>query len=213
MKTTKERILSEGLGLIARYGLSGVTIGMMAQHTRMSKSTLFAHFGSKEDVQLGLLTEAMRVAQITFVEAALAQPGGLPRLKTLFDGWLGWSEKAELQGGCPIAAAMFELDDADINNAVRQRLVSMEQEWRGLLIQLTRDAIIDGDLSPDLDEEQFVWEIVGIYLAHHVAHRFVLDRMATHRAMTAFNALLFRSARPDQSAKRSKKRPSSAIEE
>ncbi len=206
MKDTKERILSEGLGLMARHGLAGVTLGVLAQQTGISKSGLFAHFGSKEDVQLGLLTETARVATSTFVKAAMAKPVGLPRLKRLFDGWLGWSEKVGLQGGCPIAAGMFELDDADLKDLVRQCLLTMEEEWREFLVELTMEAVANNDLSPDLDAEQFVWELCGIYLAHHTSYRFIRDPLATHRAMTAFNALLLRSSVHKKSLKKAAKR-------
>ncbi len=201
MKDTRERILTEGLGLMARHGLAGVTLGLLAQRSGMSKSGLFAHFGSKEDVQLGLLTETARVAESSFVAAAMARPAGLPRLRKLFDGWLGWTEKAGLGGGCPIAAGMFELDDADLEDPVRQRLLTMEEEWRGFLLQLTTEAVAKGDLSPGLDAEQFVWELCGIYLVHHTSYRFIHDPLATHRAMTAFKALILRSSNPKRPAK------------
>ena len=168
----------------------------------MSKSGLFAHFGSKEDVQLELLSETARVAASTFVQAALSKAAGLPRLKKLFDGWLGWSEKAGLGGGCPIAAGMFELDDADLNDPVRQRLLTMEEEWRDFLVQLTTEAIANGDLSPRLDAEQFVWELCGIYLAHHTSYRFIRDPRALRRAMAAFNALILRSSSEEKRTKK-----------
>ena len=201
MRDTRERILSEGLRLMARHGLAGVTLGVLAQRSGMSKSGLFAHFGSKEDVQLGLLAETSRVVASTFVVAAMAKPVGLPRLKKLFDGWLGWSEKAGLQGGCPLTAGMFELDDAELKDPVRQRLLAMEEEWRDFLTQLTTDAIANGDLRQNLDAKQFVWELFGIYLAHHTSYRFVRDPLATDRAMTAFNALLLRSSSVKKPAK------------
>ena len=202
MKDTKERILSEGLGLLSRQGLTGVTLGVLAQQIGISKSGLFAHFGSKEDVQLGLLTETARVVMSTVVEAAMAKPAGLPRLKKLFDSWLGWSEKAGLGGGCPIAAGMFELDDAALKDPVRQRLVVMEEEWRAFLVQLTAEAIASGELIPSLDKEQFVWELCAIYLAHHTSQRFIRDPFATRRATTAFKNLLSRSSVCSKSSKR-----------
>ena len=194
MKHTRERILSEGLGLAARQGLAGVTLGVLAEQVGMSKSGLFAHFGSKEDVQLGLLEEAARVVETTFVAAAMAKPPGLPRLKKLFDGWLGWSEKAGLRGGCPIAAGMFELDDADLEDPVRQQLLRMEKDWRAFLVKLTREAMDKGELRRDLDAEQFVWELCGIYLVHHTSYRFIQDRLAAQRATRAFRGLLLRSS-------------------
>ena len=162
MKTTKDRILEKGLDVLSRSGLAGVTLGVLAHQAGMSKSGLFAHFGSKEDVQLRLLAETARVAASTYVDKAMAKPPGMARLKTLFKGWLGWSEKAGLAGGCPIAAGMFELDDADVNNPVRQQLVSLEGEWRDLLAQFVQEAIDLGELGTNLDPKQFAWELCGI---------------------------------------------------
>ena len=193
MKTTKERILNEGLHLVSRTGLAGVTLGVLALESGMSKSGLFAHFGSKEDVQLQLLAETARIATSTYIEKAMKQPPGLARLRTLVEGWLGWSEKAGLGGGCPVAAGMFELDDADLADPLRKQLVSMEKEWRKLLVELTNEAMTRKELRSDLDAEQFVWELCGIYLAHHTSQRFIRDPLASRRALTALEGLLLRS--------------------
>ncbi len=136
------------------------------------------------------LTEIARVAASTYIEQAMAQPPGLAQLRTLFEGWLGWSEKAGLRGGCPVAAGMFELDDVDLADPLRKQLVSMEKEWRKLLVQLTNEAVNQKELRSDLDAEQFAWELCGIYLAHHTSQRFVQDPLATCRALAAFEGLL-----------------------
>ena len=115
------------------------------------------------------------------------------RWRALVEGWLGWSEKASLPGGCPIAAGMFELDDAPLDNPVRQRLLTMEQHWRALLAQLTTEVKEAGEFSAALDVDQFVWELCGIYLAHHTSQRFVRDPQATERALFAFQGLLSRA--------------------
>ncbi len=193
MSATKERILSSGLSLLARDGFSGITLGVLAQQSGMSKSGLFAHFGSKEEVQLSLLAETERRAAHTFIDTAMAKPQGRRRLQALVEGWLGWSEKAGLPGGCPIAAGMFELDDMAADNPVRQRLLTMEQQWRALLAQLTTEAKDLGEFSADLDVDQFVWELCGIYLSHHTSHRFVRDPQARERALSAFGGLLSRA--------------------
>ncbi len=193
-KSTKEHILGQGLNLLSLNGLEGVTLGVLAKQSGMSKSGLFAHFGSKEDVQLQLLTEMSRVATLTFVEAAMAQQAGLVRLRAMFEGWLGWSGKAGLSGGCPAAAAMFEVDDAELDNPVRERLLEMEKEWRALLAKLTKDAMDRGELRSDLDPEQFAWELCGIYLVHHTSYRLLRDPLATPRALTAFEGLTARSS-------------------
>ena len=194
MKDTKERILTEGLSLLTRDGFAGVTLGVLAQKTGVSKSGLFAHFGSKEEMQLGLLERMTAVGAASFVSPAMLERPGLARLSAVVHGWLGWTVKAGLAGGCPVAAGMFELDDADLENPLRQRLLAMEARWRGLLVQLTRDSVETGELRADLDAEQFVWELCGIYLNHHATYRFLRDPMANERALRAFGALIERSA-------------------
>jgi hypothetical protein len=103
--------------------------------------------------------------------------------------------KAGLLGGCPVAGGFFEFDDADPDDPVRQRLIALEAEWRGFLAEQTSAAVDAGDLSEDLDIDQFVWEMCGIYLMHHVSYRLVRDPRATERALTAFGALVARSRR------------------
>ena len=193
MKQTKERIVAEGVGLLSKGGLAGVTLGVLATQTGMSKSGLFAHFKSKEEVQLQLLDETARIAQATVIEPAMKAAAGLKRLRALFDRWLGWSEKAGLGGGCAVASGFFELDDVPESDPVRQRLMVMELEFRHLLIAITRDAVKQGELSADLDVAQFVWEMCGLYLNHHVSHRFIGDPRATTRAHLAFDELVARS--------------------
>src|SRR5262245_10334852 len=193
MKQTRERIVAEGVGLLSKSGLAGVTLGVLATQTGMSKSGLFAHFKSKEEVQLQLLDETARLAQATVIEPAMKMPAGLGRLRALFTRWLGWSEKAGLGGGCAVAGGFFELDDAPENDPVRQRLMAMELEFRQLLTTLTNDAVKHGELSAGLDVPQFVWEMCGLYLNHHVSYRFIRDPRATKRAHRAFDELVKRS--------------------
>lgn len=194
MKNTKERILSQGLTLLAQQGFDGVTLGVLADRTGMSKSGLFAHFGSKEEVQLSLIEETLRIIDESFVAKAMQRPEGLPRVRALFHGWLSWSEKAGLKGGCPIAAGMFERDDLPEEDPVRQKLVEAERNWRHLLLETVKEAVDRSELKGDLDVAQFVWEMSGIYLSHHVAHRFLKDSKATQRALKAFEGLLKDSA-------------------
>lgn len=193
MKGTKERILGQGLDLLTQSGFAGITLGGLAQQAGLSKSGLFAHFGSKEEVQMQLLERMLEVGAATFVVPAMSRPPGLARLEAVVEGWLGWTEKAGLHGGCPVAAGMFELDDVEPDDPVRQRLFELEAQWRSFLGNLTKEAVAVGDLRANLDVDQFVWEICGIYLAHHVSYRFLRDVHATQRALRAFSALIDRS--------------------
>ena len=186
--STRERILAQGLALMSQAGLAGVTLGVLADQVGMSKSGLFAHFRSKEDVQIGLLRYMAQFARAHVVQPAMSADEGLPRLKALVRNWFGWAQRAGLPGGCPVAAGLFEFDD--VEGAVRNEILVMESEWRGLLKQLVQKASDRGHLRQDLDVDQFVWELCGIYLSHHTAHRFLHAADADRRANTAFQALL-----------------------
>lgn len=188
---TRDRILESGANLLSKAGLSGVTIGTLADLSGMSKSGLFAHFRSKEELQIRLLERSAEIAGKHVVGPAMAAPDGLPRFKALVQNWLGWTKKAGLDGGCPVAAGLFELDDSE--GPVRDHLLEMERTWRNLLSDHVRRAVELGQLRRDLDVDQFVWELGGIYLSHHVSARFLRDRKADLRAATALDSLLERA--------------------
>jgi AcrR family transcriptional regulator len=190
--STRERILEHGLALMSQSGLEGVTLGVLANRVGMSKSGLFAPFRSREQVQIGLLEYMAEYAQARVVAPAMKTEEGLPRLKILVANWLGWAQRAGLPGGCPVAAGLFEFDD--IEGPVRNKIRQMESEWRDLLKGMVRQAVARGQFRRALDVDQFVWELCGIYLGHHAAHRFLRSADADRRAQTAFQALLKRAA-------------------
>jgi AcrR family transcriptional regulator len=190
--STRARILEQGLRLMSQSGLSGVTLGVLADRVGMSKSGLFAHFKSKEEVQIELLEYTGEFATAHVVAPAMKAVEGLPRLKALIANWFGWTRRAGLPGGCPVAAGFFEFDD--IEGPVRDKILEMEAEWRGLLTGLVREAVARGHLRRDLDIDQFVWELSGIYLSHHATYRFLRSPDADRRAQTAFDGLLARAA-------------------
>ncbi len=176
---------------MSQAGLDGVTLGVLADQVGMSKSGLFAHFRSKEEVQISLLEHTAEVGAAHIIAPAMKKPEGLPRLKALVGKWFGWAPRAGLPGGCPVAAGLFEYDDME--GPVRDKLLKMEAEWRGLLRKLVLDAISLGHLRRGLDADQFVWELSGIYLSHHAAQRFLKSPDADRRAARAFESLLARS--------------------
>jgi AcrR family transcriptional regulator len=205
--STHERILHQGLALMSQSGLNGVTLGVLANQAGMSKSGLFAHFRSKEDVQIGLLTYMAEFAADRVARPSMAAADGLPRLRALVRNWFGWAERAGLPGGCPVAAGLFEFDD--VEGRVRNKILEMEAAWRRTLIEVVRRAVKLGHLRHDLDVNQFVWELCGIYLAHHAAHRFLRSADADSRAQTAFQALLDR-AMPSSTERRAVSPPASS---
>ena len=177
---------------MSQAGLEGVTLGTLADQVGMSKSGVFAHFRSKEDVQLALLQHTAAFATARVVAPAMDARPGLPRLRALVANWFGWAHRAGLPGGCPVASGLFELDD--VEGPVREKILEMEQEWRALLTRLVSEAVSAGDFRRGLDVDQFVWELCGIYLSHHAAQRFLRAADADARAQTAFTALLDRAA-------------------
>lgn len=193
-QATRVTLLHHGLRALSVDGLSGVTLGRLAEAASLSKSGLFAHFRSKEQLEVALLDEAARLARAHVVEPAMEAPDGLPRLRMLVERWLGWASRAGLPGGCPVAAALFELDDSE--GRVREHVATLEREWRGLLHSLVTSAVALGHLRPETAVEQFVWELCGIYLSHHASARFLRDPAADMRAHHAFDALLRRVAAP-----------------
>jgi AcrR family transcriptional regulator len=203
VRATRELILGQGLALMSRSGLGRVTLGVLADQVGMSKSGLFAHFKSKEQVQIGLLDHMAQFADERVVQPAMSEPEGLPRLNILVRNWFGWAQRAGLPGGCPIAAGLFEYDD--IESPVRDKILEMERRWRGLLTQLVVRAIELGHLRRDLDAKQFVWELCGIYLSHHAAQRFLRSPDADGRAQRAFQSLIDRS-RPAPRARKASRR-------
>ena len=197
--TTRERILDMGLAMASQSGLEAVTLGVLAANVGMSKSGLFAHFHSKEAVQLSLLDHSDKFAAPVVIEPAMKAAEGLPRLKALVTNWFGWAPRAGLPGGCPVAAGLFEYDD--VEGPVHDKIQEIETRWSGLLRNLTAQAIQHGHLRRDLDIDQFVWELFGIYLSHHVASRFLKSPDSDQRAHTAFAALLTRAGAEEISKK------------
>ena len=202
--TSRIRIAEQGLRTLSKDGLAGVTIGRIADASGLSKSGMFAHFRSRQALEIALLDEAARVADLHVVAPAMREPDGLPRLRALVDRWLGWSASAGLPGGCPIAAALFELDDAE--GPVRDHVAMLDLRWRTLLAGLVEGAKAKGDLAVSTDADQVAWELCGIYLTHHSSYRFHRDPESNRRALTAIEALIERY-RPRQ-ALASKKVPS-----
>ena len=187
---------------MSESGLGGVTLGVLADQVGISKSGLFAHFRSKEDVQIALLQHLAEVTSAGVVAPAMKVDDGLPRLKALVERWLGWARRAGLPGGCPVAAGLFEYDD--VEGPVRNKILEMESQWRGLLATLVQQAIRQGHLRRGLDVDQFVWELCGIYLSHHAAYRFLRSGDADSRAATAFQALINRALPPKSLGKAAK---------
>ncbi len=185
---TREAILDHAVRLASEVGLEGLTIGRLAAALDLSKSGLFAHFGSKDELQVQVLDRAAaRFAEVV-VRPALAAPRGEARLRALFERWLGWPREVPQPGGCIFVQAAAELDDRP--GAARDRLVALERDWLAVIARVVRGAQAEGQLRPDLDPEQVAFELHAIMLACHHASRLLRDRSAVERARRALDRLI-----------------------
>jgi AcrR family transcriptional regulator len=187
-EATREAILDTASSLARSVGLGGITIGTLATRAELSKSGLYAHFRSKESLQVSILehTRARFVAEV--VAPALTEPRGEPRVRAVFENWLRWASQ---RGGCLFVASSFELDDQP--GPVRDRLVRYQQDWLDSLAEIFRTGLAEGHFRGD--PEQFAFEVDGVMLSCHLSTRLLDDTTAQSRARTAFEALLDR-ARP-----------------
>jgi len=185
---TRQAILDEAFSLASCVGVGGLSIGVLAERTGLSKSGLFAHFGSKEELQLAVLRESQaRFAEVV-LRPALRQPRGLARLRAVIVNWLDWTRAVNLPGGCVINAAAAEFDDqpGTLRDEVRNALLALRRS----LGDMVAKAIEAGELRQDTDIEQFVFELNGIYQATQQNRRLFNDPDADRRALAAFDRLV-----------------------
>jgi len=188
---TRERILDQAFRLAARDGLEGLSLSALASEIGMSKSGLFAHFKSKEALQVELLEKAQRTFEAEVWSKALRAPRGEPRIKKLFDTWIAWVDQPSLPGGCLFMAASAELDDHA--GLPRDVLVAGQRAQLEAVAKAARLAVEAGHFDKKLDCEQFAFEMQGILFAYNHYRRLLADRSARPRAQRAFDTLLARS--------------------
>jgi AcrR family transcriptional regulator len=192
-EATRERILEMAARLAAREGLRGLSLSQLADSLGVSKSGLFAHFRSKEELQV----ETLRAFAVKFVEQVLkpafARPRGLPRLRAAFERWLRWTVDPSFPGGCLFVAAATELDDCE--GRARDFLVQSERELLGMIAQSARLAVEEGHFRADLDCDQFAFEQHAILLGFNHSRRLLREAKAERRARDAFEALV-RASQP-----------------
>ena len=189
---TKTAILEHATGLASQAGLTGLTIGVLADDLELSKSGLFAHFQSKEALQIDVLNHAARRFSEMVVRPSLQESRGAPRLRALFERWLKWEDDIALPGGCIFVAATTELDDRP--GPVHDRLVELQRDWIDVIRISVRKGIEAGLFRADADADQFAQDMYGIMLSLHFHRRLMRDRGAESRSRRAFDALLERAA-------------------
>ena len=185
---TRAAILVAAVEQASASGFESLTIGSLAEKTGLSKSGLFAHFGSKLDLQIATLDEASRLFTEGVMMPAMKAPRGLKRLQAIFDGWIDWPQRASLPGGCPIDAATREYhhQPGPMRDAIveRQRILGRE------ISKAVFMAVESGELRADTDCGQFAFEMFGIILTCYRTDLMLGVDESNRRARTAFARLV-----------------------
>ena len=184
---TRATILEAALGLASSMGLEGLSIGALAEVTQMSKSGVFAHFGSREELQISVIREYHAKFEEEVFFPAVREARGLPRLRALFERWVK-RVSVELDSGCIYISGAVEFDDRP--GPVRDALATMVQAWHTALEKAIRIAIDEGQLRTDTDPLQMLFEIHGLILALHHDARFLRIPGALDRARHAFERVV-----------------------
>ena len=183
---TKIAILEAGLDMASRLGLECVSIGSLAKAIDMSKSGLFAHFQSKENLQIEILNYAARQFSESVIVPALKTEAGIPRVKALVDHWIRWS--AELTGGCIFVSSSTDYSDRPGN--VRQSLLQQQKNWIDCLVRIAQSAMNAGDFREDIDCEQFAFDLYSLMLGFHLYYKLLNNTDTKKRQEVALERLL-----------------------
>ncbi len=190
-RQTRAAILDAALALASQIGLEGLSIGALAEVAGMSKSGVFAHFGSREELQISVVREYHEKFEEEVFRPALQAERGLPRLRALFDRWLK-RVSVEIDSGCIYISGAVEFDDRP--GPVRDALLTMVKTWQTALERAIRASVEAGHLHPQTDPEQLLFEIHGLILALHHDARFLRNAGAEGRARRGFERVIADSA-------------------
>jgi AcrR family transcriptional regulator len=185
---TRCRILNHALALASASGIEGLTLGVLASSLELSKSGLFAHFRSREALQIAVLEVAAERFKETVVAPALRAPRGEAQVRALFQRWLDWGKAKFQPGGCVFVSAAAELDDRP--GPVRDVLVQGQRDWMSLLAKCARDAVDGEQFRKDVDPEQFAFELYALVLGFHHHSRLLREPQAVKRVRVAFDRLM-----------------------
>ena len=184
---TRAAILDVALELASRNGLEGLTIGLLADRMSMSKSGVFAHFGSREDLQLEVVKLYHHRFEQEVFYPSIKETRGLPRLVAMYTRWVK-RVSVEIASGCIYISGAVEYDDRE--GPIREELVSMVRAWQGALLRSVEQAIELKHLHTGFDAEQLVFEMLGLILALHHDARFLRNPGAVERARAGFERLI-----------------------
>ncbi len=185
---TRDRIIERALRTASVDGLEGISLGRLALDVGMSKSGLFAHFASKEALQLDVLAAAAEKFTEVVVHPAFQTQRGEPRVRALFEHWLRWERNESLPGGCIFMHAIAELDDRP--GPARDALVDWQRQWLDALAKAVRIAVNEGHFHAGVDAELFAFQEYGLVIAYYHARRLFNDPRAEERVRGAFDALV-----------------------
>jgi AcrR family transcriptional regulator len=190
---TKAHIVDVALQLAMHNGLESLSIGGLAEATQMSKSGVFAHFGSREELQISVIREYHHRFEQEVFYPALQAERGLPRLRALFDHWMKRTT-IELDSGCIYISGAIEFHDNI--GPVRNALVESVSIWHAAMRRTINQCKELDDLRPDADENQILSEIHALILVLHYEARFLRSPGAMQRALTGFDNILWRYGAP-----------------
>jgi AcrR family transcriptional regulator len=185
---SRSAILDTAAQLATVEGIGGLSLSRLADEVRMSKSGLFAHFGSKEELQLATIERANEIFDERVLEPASNASGGLERLRLLADGYLRYIEADTFPGGCFFASVLAEVDTHP--GPVRDRLTRFLSDWLGELESSVRDAQSDGEIDPSEDPGQLVFEIEAAILLGNAEYVVARTSEPIERARRAVDRLL-----------------------
>ncbi len=184
---TKAAIVEAALGLATQIGLEGLSIGALAEVTQMSKSGVFAHFGSREELQISVIREYHARFEDEVFYPAMTAPRGLPRLRAMFANWMQRTS-VEIDSGCIYISGAVEFEDRA--GPVRDALASSVMTWHAAMKRAITTAKQERHLRDDADEEQMLFEIHGLILALHYEARFLKTPGSIARANAGFDNIL-----------------------
>lgn len=185
--TTREAILARAYLAACVNGLEGLTIGTLADQVGMSKSGVFAHFGSREELQLAVLDHAGERFVGHVLVPALKAPRGLRRLREIVRNWFDWVRHQD-DGGCIFLAAVSEYDHRP--GPLRDRVLQQQADWRDQLARAIQLAVDSGELDAGTDAAQLAFEIYGIALVVHHDAGLTGYEEAARRGLLAFDRLV-----------------------
>jgi AcrR family transcriptional regulator len=194
---TRRAILEEAARLATVDGLDGLSLGRLADGVGMSKSGLFAHFGSKEELQLATVETASEIFDELVVEPAAAAANGVERIRALTEGFLRHVEVAVFPGGCFFASVAAELDTR--SGPVRDMALAVVGEWIGMLEEAVRDAQGEGLVDPEVDPAQLAFELDAYLMLANAQFVAGGEAASLDRARRAITERLERAGAPSAS--------------